>query len=108
MTRSGKAYHLPPLVLRTSAKESSLLRTPTKADGRQFYALSLRQAEKRIRDGRQITWIHQAVILKRWNKGYANPRFSEAMMGLPIGWSALKPLEKPLSRKLPSTLESAS
>lgn len=108
MTRNGKAYQLPPLVPLTKGKESLLLRTPTKADGRQFYALSLRSALKRIRDGRQITWIHQAVIYKQWSKGFANPRFSEAMMGFPLGWSDLKPLERPLFHKSVSTLEDAS
>ncbi len=96
MMRNGECYRLRFLAPHISVKESSLLRTPTKADGKQFYALSLMQANKRIQAGRQITWIHQAIIFKQWKSAFANPRFSEAMMGLPIGWSDLKPLAKPL------------
>jgi hypothetical protein len=105
MMRNGVCYRLHTLVPRTYVKESSLLRTPTKADGRQFYALSLRAAKKRIQAGRQIAWIHQAIIYKQWKSAFANPRFSEAMMGLPTGWSDLKPLAKPLFAKLPLLLD---
>jgi hypothetical protein len=93
-----------------SGKGSSLLPTPIKADGRQFYVLSLASALKRIQPGkkRQISWIHQAVIFKQLKIGYANPVFSEAMMGLPTGWTDLKPLGNPLSPPSGGILENAS
>jgi len=108
LMRNGRCYRLIPLERRMNAKGSSLLATPIKADGEQFYALSLKSALKRIQDGRQLTWIHQAVVFKQWKIGHANPRFSEAMMGLPIGWSDLHPLESQLFHKSLNILESAS
>jgi hypothetical protein len=67
------------------------LPTPKKRDGKGFYTASLEQALNR--DGRVDHWIHVALRCHRLKKGWANPRFSELMMGWPIGWTDLQPLE---------------
>ena len=69
-----------------------LLPTPKARDGRGFYVVSRRQAKHRI--GRKDHWIHCVILCTSLSKGWANPRFSELMMGWPIGWTDLKPLEK--------------
>lgn len=100
MMRSGIAYQRQPLAPRTiETAYGSLLPTPTRDDGRGFYVASLNQAQNRVKDGRQMHWIHPALLSKRLNKGWANPQFSEALMGFPIRWSDLAPSEMPSSRK---------
>ncbi|WP_327194972.1 DNA cytosine methyltransferase [Paenibacillus larvae] len=56
-------------------------------DGKGFYILTLNQALNRISTGRQMHWMHSAILFHGWKKAVANPRFSEVMMGFPIGWT---------------------
>lgn len=69
---------------------AGLLRTPMYMDGKGFYVLTRQQIESYILSGRSLDhWAQQAIYLKNLSKGWANPRFSELMMGFPIGWTDL-------------------
>ena len=73
-----------------------LLPAPQKADGMSFYATTKESAEKRINRGISQEMIIHAVGLiayKHLNKWHANPRFYQALMDWPIGWTSLVPLE---------------
>jgi hypothetical protein len=71
---------------------SGLLPTPQKLDGRGYYVATKRQAEGRITGDHQMHWIHVALLCGELSKAWANPQFSEALMGWPIKWTALEPL----------------
>lgn len=77
----------------TSANGFSWLPTPMHTDGTGFSVAGAKQYRKRTR--RTMHWIHEAIHFYNLNKGWANPQFSEWIMGLPIGYSALEPLETP-------------
>ena len=97
-TQNGVAYQLPPLELTTKDDGYGLLPTPVARDGHSFYVNTKETALKRIKairkggSGRQIHWMQYSVVYHGLSKGWANPRFSELMMGWPIGWTDLKPL----------------
>lgn len=98
----GHIYPLAPLVRSTRETDSLLLRTPTYNDGPGFYVASRKSAEGRVRDKRQLHWIHNVLLCRNLSKGWANPRFSELMMGLPTNHTALPQSEiqfKSRSRK---------
>lgn len=95
MWDDGAAYRLPLLEPSTNGNGCGLLPTPVARDGRSFYVVTLKTAKKRIGEKRhQLHWAMYGIVYHGWSKGWANPRFSEAMMGWPIGWTALRPLER--------------
>lgn len=90
MTLSGTAYRLPPLVRLTGETGPGLLPTTSANDGKGFYVVGRSGAEMRIltQHGRhQIHWAQYGPILHDLSRGWANPSFSEMMMGYPKGWS---------------------
>jgi len=106
--RAGKCYQQPPLVRRISAKESSLLPTPSRShcDQRPPATLNLlptptKSDHKRSgptiirKDGKDRTndRLDYAVEQSGPIGGLLNPQFVEAMMGLPIGWTDLNASE---------------
>jgi hypothetical protein len=46
------------------------------------------RVQSRVDRGNLVGWIGIAVYLRNLNKGYANPRFSEAILGFPVDQSA--------------------
>ena len=91
----GECFQQLPLDCRTSDEECSLLPTPSHRDGKSFYVTTLNTSYKRIvleRGRHQIHWMQYSTLLHGLKKSWANPRFSEALMGWPIGWSDLAPL----------------
>ena len=94
ITVNGTAYRLPLSVPRMSEIECGLLLpTPNAGEASRMYVMTLSSARRRVLH--QGSWIATAIVLKNLKKGWANPRFSEAMMGFPIGWTDLEPLEMP-------------
>lgn len=101
--RNGKCYRLPRLVRRISGKESSLLPTPYglsanqgQGDGEFGKAIRLlptpraTEAEKSPQGHRgNIDTLTAAAKLTQPG-GQLNPQFVEAMMGLPLSWTALQ------------------
>lgn len=93
MMRSGKAYRAASLVQTISAREYGFLPTPRYTDGKGQYVATLRTARKRV--GKSLAgsfrahWIHVVLVLRQLNKGWANPLFSEYLMGFPRNWSRL-------------------
>ena len=97
---NGIAYRRAPLVLPTSATGYGLWPTPQAKDGQGYYVTSYRSAHNRKQSGRQLHWIHRALLIGgRDVKGWANPRFSEAMMGYPLGWTDCEDSATPSSPK---------
>lgn len=85
--RNRLLFQLSPLT-RTMKENGCLsLPTPSANDGPGYYVLSLQQAQNRIRTGRQMHWMHVAILYHGWKKCWANPRFSEMMMGFPKDWT---------------------
>ena len=83
------------LGLITKEKGCGLLPTPSKIDGSGFYVVTKNVAEKRIiiqKRKHKIHWMQYSILYHGWKRGWANPRFSEKMMGWPIGWTDLQPL----------------
>ncbi len=108
MMHSGLCYRLPPLALPTNANASSLLPTPTKSDGIASSFTTYQGAAACILSGKhQKRWFYYRIVYSNLKKGWVNPRFAEMMMGLPIGWSDLQPLERPLSPLSRSPLDTA-
>lgn len=76
--------------------ESGYLRRPQMRDGRGFYVVSRGAMEARFAHRkRQIMLIHQVfkTAYPGMNRAVANPPFWESLMGWPIGWTDLRPLE---------------
>jgi hypothetical protein len=89
--RNGIAYRRAPLVRRMQENEYSLLPTPQARDGKGFYVITARQAERRIADGRQLHLVHVLTLLLGWHdRAWMNPRFTEMVMGFPSGWTDLE------------------
>lgn len=104
--RNGIACQRQPLAPTTRETGFLLLRTPNQRDGRSFYVISQESARKRIQHGgRQLHWIHQLIEQSGLKRGYANPRFSEALMGFPRNWLNInwEPSETPSSQPSPSS-----
>lgn len=68
----------------TSEKGYGLLPTPMFKDGKGYYVSTREAALKRV--GRNIHWMHKAMLFYNLKKGWANPRFSEYLMGYPPQW----------------------
>lgn len=126
MTRNGIAYRLPPLVPLTSAIESGSWPTPVALDtGSRFNRSASKGAKLRPTLGamaRHGLWPTPTTVsgnnvgrLDEWGgarsrrmtshlpkserSGPLNPTFPEWLMGYPLGWTALDPLEIPSSRR---------
>lgn len=96
-TPAGFAYfQLVPSTPRTDGTEfGSLLPTPAARDYK-----GARKPETMAKTGRNAE-TNSLPDLVEWKDGTnsrLSPQFAEEMMGYPIGFSALKPLETPLSR----------
>jgi len=91
-------YPLEPLDSSTNGDGCGLLPTPVARDGKSFYVVTYQTALRIMnRSGsksRQLHWSQFGTVFHNLKKGWANPRFSEAMMGWPIGFTDLRPLEK--------------
>jgi hypothetical protein len=98
MWDAGAAYRLPTSVSSTNGDGCGLLPTPVAKDGASFYVGTLATAQrvfiKTGSSGRQLHWMQYGIVYHALKKGWANPRFSELLMGLPIGWTDLQPLER--------------
>lgn len=92
LMRSGTVYRRVSLELLIGGKDCSFLPTPQHSDGKKWYVVKRLSAMRRIRDGRQEMLIHKVARLKGypdWKRYVANPRFWEAVMGFPVGWTDL-------------------
>jgi hypothetical protein len=98
MWDAGAAYRQPTLALSTNGNGCGLLPTPVAKDGASFYVGTLATAQrvwkKTGSSGRQLHWMQYGLVSHALKKGWANPRFSELLMGWPIGWTDLQPLER--------------
>lgn len=98
MWGDGAAYPLPLLDSSTNGNGCGLLPTPVAGDGPSFYVTTYKTALRIMRrkgsTSRQLHWSQYGTVFHGLKKGWANPRFSELMMGWPIGWTDLQPLEK--------------
>jgi len=98
MWADGACYRQPLWDSLTGVIVYGLLPTPVRSDGHGFYAVTYngslhRFNSKRGHENRQLHWSQYAAISKRLKTARANPLFSEALMGFPIQWTALQPLE---------------
>jgi hypothetical protein len=84
MMQDGQYWEQPTSVLRTKEKECGLWPTPQAQDAKH----SGKNTENRINQGRQLQLAHTAGI-----GGQLNPTWVEWLMGWPLGWTDLKPLE---------------
>ena len=92
MMRNGRLYRQETLERRTLETEYGLLPTPRAQDGKGHYVATLNTARTRVgpnNKGYQAHWIHVYLHLMNLKKGWANPQFSEWMMGYPIEYTAL-------------------
>ena len=94
MWDAGAAYPLVPLDSTTNGDGCGLLPTPVARDGRSFYVTTKETALRVMKRKplRQLHWMQFGIVYHDLKKGWANPRFSELMMGWPIGWTDLTPL----------------
>lgn len=94
MWDDGAAYRQRTLAISTNGDGCGLLPTPVARDGVSFYVTtfetSLRIMKKTGSSGRQLHWCHYGTVSHNLKKAWANPRFSEQMMGWPIGWTGLQ------------------
>lgn len=89
MTVDGECHQLKkPLI---ADKDYFCWPTPQANDGTKFYTLSRPAAQKRITDGRQLHWLHHAILSMSLPFGRVNPLFSEWLIygGIPTHRSAL-------------------
>lgn len=92
MTQGVELWALPNLDLTTKEKGSGWLRTPCASDGKKWYVSGLKACD-RLNSGKQPMLIHQLVEYHGLKKGWASPEFWELIMGWPIGWTDLSPVE---------------
>ena len=86
-TQNGNVYALPIMDIRIKENGCILLPTPLHRDGKGYYICSKEASLKRIK--KQMHWIHNAILFYNLKKGFANPQFSEWMMGYPKNWTLL-------------------
>lgn len=99
MTRNGELYLLPTPVRITFDSESGYLPTPVASmhKGSSIKSLTRKNGRSRLRD-RLDHYVYAT------EGGRLNPEFVEVLMGLPIGWTDLKPLgtdKSPSAQPLP-------
>src|SRR5581483_6224310 len=91
MMHNGECFAPVISAIPTSENGCFFLGTPCAGDGNSNYAMSRERALKRLAGPwRQQWWIAYGILLHNLNKGYANPRFAEALMGFPDQWTALE------------------
>lgn len=80
----------------TNGNGCGLLPTPVKRDGQSFYVVTLKTAYRIFgkKPLKQLHWGQYGIVLHDLKKAWANPQFSEHLMGWPIRWTALEPLAK--------------
>ena len=98
-TRNGELYLLPTPARITFDSESGYLPTPVASmhKGSSIKSLTRKDGRSRLRD-RLDHYVYAT------EGGRLNPEFVEVLMGLPIGWTDLKPLEtdkSPSAQPLP-------
>jgi len=132
MTVGGELYLLPKLVQTTDENEFGLSENwPTPIAGLSKHSASPEYWNNRILKGRQ-TDTHMEVVKRMWgtpkaqdsrhalrdrgkgnlgeqvsglhNGGHLNPTWTEWLMGWPLGWTDLKPLEMGKSPSVPQPL----
>ena len=102
MTRNGTAYQRLPLAPLTSVTGFSYLPTPDASLGtfslrpQMDVTTWLRKEERGTRKsganiGSSLRWHPEFIQEHLRTGGELNPEWLEVLMGLPIGWSALKP-----------------
>jgi hypothetical protein len=85
--RNGRAYMPTSSAIRTVGNAASLLPTPMASDCHHA-STTYRRVQSRLDRGHLVGWIGIAVYLRNLSTGYANPRFSEAILGFPLDHSA--------------------
>jgi hypothetical protein len=89
--RNGRLYPAAPWVPHTCDDECSLWPTPTASmDGRGF-GIPLHEAGGRYKKS-TVSRVQELVTAHGWR---IHPRFTEALMGFPIEWSAIEPSVTP-------------
>ena len=87
--RNGRVYQRAPLVQHTCDDGCSLWPTPTASmDGRGF-GIPLHERSGRYR----LSTVRRVQELVKSHGWRIHPSFTEALMGFPLGWSAIEPLE---------------
>ena len=95
MTRNGRLYRRAPWVLHICDDECSLWPTPTASmDGRGF-GIPLHENTGRYKRS-TVKRVHALIGEHGWR---IHPRFTEVLMGFPMGWSEITPSETPSSPK---------
>ena len=89
MTQNGAAYQHPTLERPISATASGLWPTPQASDNRDRGNLSTPSVKRRVDIGKQVSL---SMCVSDQN-GRLNPTWVEWLMGWPLGWTDLKPLE---------------
>jgi len=89
LMRNGRCYPLPTVVRRTDGSESGLWPTPQASDNRDRGNLSSPAVVRRAAIGKQLM-LSQVVSDQ---SGTLNPTWVEWLIGFPLGWTDLKPLE---------------
>jgi len=88
MTANGQCWELPTLAHRIGATDSGLWPTPNAEDHRA--GMSNTPSRKQSSLPRTVAQIHQTT---QKDCGGLNPTWVEWLMGWPLGWTDLKPLE---------------
>lgn len=91
MTLGMMFYPLPPMVPTIYGKDCGLLPTPVASDWKR-QGVTLETAQRYVANGRGAP-LPLKLTLLTGSTGIPNPRFYESMMGWPLGWTELKPLE---------------
>ena len=94
MWAGGAAYPQEQLDWTTNGDGCGLLPTPLTRDGKSFYVCTKKTALRVMQNKplHQLHWSQFGIVYHDLKKGWANPRFSELMMGWPTGWTDLQPL----------------
>lgn len=79
--------------------QKNLLPTPTHRDYRGSHAENSKSFQDRKENARGVNLVEHLQREMDGKSFRLNPRFVEEMMGYPIGWTELSPLETPSSRK---------
>lgn len=96
MTRNGRLFLRAPWVRHTCDDECSLWPTPTASmDGRGF-GIPLHNETGRYKAS-TVSRVHDLVFEHGWR---IHPRFTEALMGYPTGWTEIAPMATQSSRTL--------
>jgi hypothetical protein len=85
--RNGQVFMPTSSAIRIRGNAASLLPTPMASDYHNA-STTFRRVQSRLDRGHLVGWIGIAVYLRNLSKGYANPRFSEALLGFPVDHSA--------------------